>query len=608
MSLSLRRRVCAAGSALALASGLAVAAAAPAASADTTAARSTGGVHVQQLRLVGTTNLAAVARASQRAATTAKASGPEIGRTVDRAIPRPGASSPPTVPAPRPSGSSVTGPARGFFGFHGLTHADQRLADNGNQFSLEPPDQGLCAGNGYTMEAVNTALTVYTTTGSQLIPPTSLDQFFGVGHEIDRQHNPPIYGPSVGDPKCYYDPQVNRWFLTTYEFETDPATGALGPRAAVFLSVSQTPDPTGAYTLFTIDTTDDGEAGTPAHPNCPCFGDQPLIGADANGFYVSTNEFPIYSAGFNGAQIYAISKQGLAAAADLTAPRPPVVHLEGGLVLGNASYSIQPALTPPGGAYPANKEYFLSSGDFNGTGDNRIFVWALANTASLSSASPSVYLTYATVPVKPYVPPVPALQKAGPRPLGQSLGEPLPKLQTNDDRMNQVYYAGGRLFSGLNTGLGSAAPNRTGIEWFAVAPTFSRGMVGGTATGAGYVAVANASVWFPSVALTSAGTGTMVFSLSGPTYYPSSAYVGFTTAGPTGPVRVMGAGVLPEDGFTCYPEYVGSQAAAGCRWGDYSAAVADTVGGITMASEYIGDAPRTSLANWMTFVGHQRTS
>ena len=45
--------------------------------------------------------------------------------------------------------------------FHGLNHRDQRLANGGNQFSLEPPDQALCVGNGYTVESVNSVLRVY---------------------------------------------------------------------------------------------------------------------------------------------------------------------------------------------------------------------------------------------------------------------------------------------------------------------------------------------------------------------------------------------------------------------------------------------------------------
>ena len=43
----------------------------------------------------------------------------------------------------------------------GLNHRQQRLANGGNQFSLEPPDQGLCVGNGFVVEAVNSVLRVF---------------------------------------------------------------------------------------------------------------------------------------------------------------------------------------------------------------------------------------------------------------------------------------------------------------------------------------------------------------------------------------------------------------------------------------------------------------
>src|SRR3954471_16261287 len=48
-------------------------------------------------------------------------------------------------------------------GFEGLNLYQQRYARGGNQFSVEPPDQGMCAGNGYVVEAVNDVLNVYDT-------------------------------------------------------------------------------------------------------------------------------------------------------------------------------------------------------------------------------------------------------------------------------------------------------------------------------------------------------------------------------------------------------------------------------------------------------------
>jgi hypothetical protein len=162
--------------------------------------------------------------------------------------------------------------------------------------------------------------------------------------------------------------------------------------------------------------TDDGSNGTPSHKDCPCFGDQTLIGADANGFYVSTNEFPVFVSGFNGAQVYAMSKQGVESGSQLR-----VIHIDTGP--GKAPgcgtscwYSIQPAASPPGGGFADNKEYFLSTLDFFASLDNRIAVWTLSSTDSLSSNTPHVSLSVSVTQSEVYGQPPAATQKSGSTP------------------------------------------------------------------------------------------------------------------------------------------------------------------------------------------------
>ena len=58
------------------------------------------------------------------------------------------------------------------FGFEGLNFYQQRYARGGNQFSVEPPDQGMCAGNGYVVEAVNDVFNVFSTTGQSILRTT----------------------------------------------------------------------------------------------------------------------------------------------------------------------------------------------------------------------------------------------------------------------------------------------------------------------------------------------------------------------------------------------------------------------------------------------------
>jgi hypothetical protein len=54
--------------------------------------------------------------------------------------------------------------------FEGLNHYEQRYSRGGNQFSVEPPDQGLCVGNGYELEVVNDVLNVFNGSGQSVLP------------------------------------------------------------------------------------------------------------------------------------------------------------------------------------------------------------------------------------------------------------------------------------------------------------------------------------------------------------------------------------------------------------------------------------------------------
>ena len=529
----------------------------------------------------------------------------------------------PGIPNPVPQ--SIARFNQNFSGFNGLSHLDSRTASGGNQFSLEPPDQGLCVGNGFVLETINDVLAVYDTHGKVVAGPEALNAFLGYSPAVNRTSG--AAGPFVTDPRCLYDPQTNRWFHTVLTFETDPASGAFTGTTHVDIAVSRTGNPTGAWTVFHLNTTDDGTGGTPSHAGCPCLGDQPLIGADSNGFYVTTNEFPVFASGFNGAQVYAMSKWALAAAAT-GGPAPAVAMINAGSLAtpdaGGTWYSIQPATSPagdnqngqggPGGpGGPGSQigqgnqdgqgrngtEYFLSALDFFGSADNRVAVWALTNTGSLNRARPNVQLTNLVIGSESYASALEwgVSQKSGPTPLGTSIGEELETLNANDDRMNQVVFASGLLWSGVNTLVGDG--NRTGVAYFAVHPSWQRGSLAANMVGQGYVSLASDSVVFPSIAVNGNGDAAMSFTVSGPDFFPSTGYV-LVSPGRAGPVHIAGSGAAPEDGFTGYIAYDGNGIA---RWGDYSAGVADERGNLWVAAEYIPGGTRTTLADWGTFIG-----
>ncbi len=453
---------------------------------------------------------------------------------------------------PRPQGLPVTVDTLPS-GFNGISHRDQRLAGGANtQFSLEPPDQGLCVGNGSVLETVNDAVRVFTTAGTPVAATKPMNAFLGLAPEVIRS-SPPVFGPFVSDPKCYFDPDTNRWFLTVTELDENPSSGAFTGGSHVFIAVSKTGNPAGSWTILSLDVADLG------HANCPCLGDQPLIGADRNGFYVSTNEFgPIPSfSHFNGAQVYAFSKTKLETA---------------------------------------------SSGSVTGV---QINVGALA-----APDAPAPSLTHAVIGSEVYGQPPAAYQRPGEIPLGELVHSPLGLLNSNDDRMNQVVYAAGKLWSAVNTVVQTEnGPTRSGIAYFVVSPAIAAGAFSPKMAAQGYVAVNQENVLFPSIGVNGSGIAVMSLTVAGPDVFPSAAFSRISLSGGAGTIHVSGAGQDPEDGFTAYRAFGGGGTA---RWGDYSAAVADLSGKVWLATEYIPQACtsapqagcRTLFANWGTFVTH----
>src|SRR5215469_68491 len=381
--------------------------------------------------------------------------------------------------------------------FAGLDHFDQRFGSSagGNQFSLEPPDQGLCVGsdgNGNTrvLEVVNDVMRVYTTSGTAVTSPTALNGFLGYAPAIVRK-SPITFGPFVTDPSCLFDAQTGHWFLDVLTLDTFPHPGADGLQHFtgtnhIDLAVSDTSDPTGTWTIYRIPVQDDGTQGTPNHhcsggketslplPTNPtaCFGDYPHIGSDANGIYVTTNEYSLFGTEFHGAQIYAFSKAQLAATPTAISVTQFDTHGLDTFGFGLNGFTLWPSTTPGGGgdSTAGGTEYFLSTnaaaeahdpGDGTSTfqPSTQLLVWAITNTSSLNG-TPALTLSNTKLDVGLYTFPPKAEQKSGPQPLRQCLNqnpcslalegikdpfaETSAALDSNDTRMQQVTWVSGR--------------------------------------------------------------------------------------------------------------------------------------------------------------------
>jgi hypothetical protein len=480
------------------------------------------------------------------------------------------------------------------FGFDGLTHRDQRLAGTGayanTQFTTEPPDQALAVGGGFVVQAVNAALAIYDSTGRMLKGPTALNQFFHLRPEINRLTA--TFGDFTSDPRAYYDNELQRWFLTSLAIATDPKTGAFTAPTRLLIAVSQSKDPTDEWNLYSLDTTNDGREG------CPCFGDQPLIGADAHGFFISTNAFSLRE-GFAGVQIYALSKQLLAQGAV-----PSVAHFNAPALTGGFPFNVQPASSTANVADDANRgiEFFTSIADIRNLLDNRVAVWAMTNTASLTEATPNVQLKSVIVKTQAFGVPPDAKQKSGPIKLGGLTGDKQQLLATNDHRMQQAVFSRGQLWSALTTAVafkGAATPH-AGIAYFGLKPSIgSDGLLRASVAQQGYLAVSGNDVFYPAIAVDGSGRAAIAFTLAGSDYYPSAAFASITANGSAGDMQVVASGTAPHDGFSGYSYFGGGGSG---RTGDYSAAVADADGSLWMGVEYIPSGSRTLLSNWGTYL------
>jgi len=123
--------------------------------------------------------------------------------------------------------------------FDGLNFFNQRFANNGNQFSVVPPDQGLCAGNGFVLETVNDVLNIYAADGTSLLGVTDLNTFYGYPAAINRAVRPNTFGPSITDPSCHFDPDTQRWYHLALTLDrVAPTTQSLNGKNHLDIAVS----------------------------------------------------------------------------------------------------------------------------------------------------------------------------------------------------------------------------------------------------------------------------------------------------------------------------------------------------------------------------------
>ena len=380
-------------------------------------------------------------------------------------------------------------------------------------YDIEPPDQTLCAGNGYVMEVLNVGeMQVYDSSSLRPVSGVvSLDSLMGLTG---------LQWGSGGDISCLYDSgNGGHWFITEFVSTTaEPESPFHGCFVGVSdacregIAVSATDNPMGAYNVYFFDpnavNSDPGKGYL--------LNDFAKIGNTRDAFLLFYDEFNLNSAtlpacpafgclGFNGAQEFAFNINAFELGLSVSSPSFNVAYEN----MGNAPslypipangafqpapascfsgnyagqvcwYQVIPAQSPDATQFDndhGGTGFMVGSLDFLGAGDNRIATFDWTGLSDLLSSacsacggisfgnqilvSPVTYMDEgAACPASNGGSCGIAAQKAGPIPLGDSCGTyglstsascPESGIATNGDGATQVSYAQQQLWVAVST-------------------------------------------------------------------------------------------------------------------------------------------------------------
>jgi hypothetical protein len=535
--------------------------------------------------------------------------------------------------------STLAGGATGVKGIDAVdsaTHTANIFKD------IEPPDQGLCAGNGSVVETNNIGeILIFNKALKRASPVISLDTVMGL---TKRGWS------SGGDPSCLFDPaNGGHWFFTEIvsaspESKGGSFAGCFAPKANTCfeaIAVSTGASPFGPYHVYFLNGN-----YNPKEPGAPfLLNDFAKIAATRDAFLLFYDAFPLKNPGlgggfFNGAQEFAFSKNALEEGlpvAKVTVARENMGLLktpDGTCASDNRFFepgvacwfSVIPAM-PANGQYDnshGGTGFMLATVDFYTTGGNQLAVFDWTGLKGLNSAGCSAcsgirFGGQLISGTQHFYDPgdtpsgILAPQKAGPIPLGDACGAaklstvahcPESGIATNSDQVTQVSQANGQLWAGVDTQINqeysSIIPEMHMSAAYFVVGTHSFDQTGRfSLTSQGYISAMHEDLEFPAFAAgASNGRAIVSFTLNGNGglagadnggFFPSSAF-GRVTSTSRGllqsTVNVADLGQSPYDGFGEYQNYPSATFAFRPRWGDYGGAI--LLGGKAyFASEYI---------------------
>jgi len=404
------------------------------------------------------------------------------------------------------------------------------ILDNG---TLIPPDIRGAVGPTYVLETTNQQFNIYTKTGT-LQSTLSITTFFSA-----------TGGSGYFDPHCVYDPTNGRFIVV---IDGNVSNGDMG----MFVAVSQTSDPTGAWYVYSFD----------GIGNKTDFLDYPLLGYNGNWVVVSGNDFiggssPVY------AKIYVMNRASLYSG-----------------TLGTVStftdqnaFCMDPAQTFDN---TQTTEYLVQ--DYNGSSGGNGYMQVSTITGSVSAP---VYTSGPTIGInQPW-----SETSVNAKQLGNTNG-----LEDGDTRTGNSLYINGSLWFTHTVFLPASSPKNSGIDWWQINPSTMAVQQFGRI----YDATGAIFYYYPSIAVNSNGDALLGYCTSSSTAYSSAGYAFHAAADAA---NTMETGVIYKAGVAGYYKTYGG---GRNRWGDFSGAAVDPTDNSFWAfSEWANTSN-----NWGTAIAH----
>lgn len=408
-----------------------------------------------------------------------------------------------------------------------------------------PPDTYGEAGPNVYFQVVNCSYAIFNKSGGRIFGPMANST---VWSGMPNNEN-------SGDAVVLYDEMADRWLFTQFSLPFYPN----GPFYQM-IAVSQTADPTGSWYRYQYEFDD--------------MPDYPKFGVWTDGYYMSENTFGAGGSGWVGNGMYAYDRDAMLSG------EPDATRISFRLYPGSAGFiTLYPSdcdgVLPPAGT-PNYFAYIRNSSP------QALCIYEFH--ADFTNPGQSTFGNLLTLPVNSFT-----MHQGGIPQKGTSV-----KLETISDRL--MYRLQYRLIDDhasmvVNHTVG-AGSGKAGVRWYELRKTTGDWTIHQQST---YAPDDNNSRWMGSIAMDTAGSIALGYSVSGPDRFPSIAYTGRKKNDPLNQMTIAEKTI--KEGGGCQTGIWSGRS----RWGDYSGMSIDPENPTTFwyTTEYY---PNTGTNSWLTRV------